>query len=128
MLKELHAILNIPKDYSQPLRLHHPSFRDFFFSKDRCVNKNFWVEERQAHAALASNCIQLISSTLQQDIYSVRAPSTLVADIGEDCVTQCIKLELKYACVNWIQHVAKGSTQLYNSNKVHSFLTEHFLH
>jgi hypothetical protein len=128
MLKELHAILDIPRDHSQPLRLHHPSFRDFFFSKDRCVDENFWVEERQAHAALASNCIQLMSSTLKQDICGVIAPGTLVAELGEDRVAQCIKPELEYACVNWIQHVAKGSTQLHSGNKVHSFLTEHFLH
>jgi hypothetical protein len=57
MLKELHAILDVPKYHSQPLRLHHPSFRDFLFSKDRCEDKNFWIDERQAHAALASNCI-----------------------------------------------------------------------
>jgi hypothetical protein len=94
MLKELHAILDIPKDHSQPLRLHHPSFRDFLFSKDRCDDVNFWVDERQAHAALAGNCIRLMSSTLKQDICGVRAPDTLAADIGKDRVAQRIKPEL----------------------------------
>jgi hypothetical protein len=128
MLKELHTILDVPKDYSQPLRLHHPSFRDFLFSKDRCVDENFWIDERQAHAALASNCIQLISSTLKQDICGVGAPGTLAAGIEKDHVMQCIKPELQYACTNWIQHLAKGSTQLNNSSQVHSFLKDHFLH
>jgi hypothetical protein len=128
MLKELHAILDIPKDHGQPLRLHHPSFRDFLFSKDRCIDVNFWVDEKQAHAALAVNCIQLMSSTLKQDICGVKAPGTLAADMGKDRVAQCIKPELEYACVNWIQHLAKMSTQLHNGDQVHSFLTEHFLH
>jgi NACHT domain len=35
-LEDLHAILDIPEDQSRPLRLHHPSFHDFLFSKDRC--------------------------------------------------------------------------------------------
>ena len=33
---DLHAILNIPKDRSCPLHLHHPSFRDFLFESTRC--------------------------------------------------------------------------------------------
>jgi hypothetical protein len=128
MLKELHAILDIPRGHGQPLRLHHPSFRDFLFSKDRCNDENFWIDEKQAHTTLASNCIQLMSSTLKQDICGVRAPGTLAADMGKDRVAQCIKPELEYACVNWIQHLAKGSTQLHDSNQVISFLKEHFLH
>jgi hypothetical protein len=128
MLKEFHAILDIPKGRGQPLRLHHPSFRDFLFSKDRCVDKNFWVDEKQAHTALASNCIQLMSRTLKQDICDVKAPGTLAADIGKDRVAQWIKPELEYACVNWIQHLAKGSTQLRDGAQVDSFLKDHFLH
>jgi hypothetical protein len=38
--------------------------------------------------------------TLKQDIYGMGAPSTLAADIGKEHVTQCIKPELEYACVN----------------------------
>jgi hypothetical protein len=128
MLKELHAILDIPKRHNHPLRLHHPSFRDFLFRKDRCIDENFWVEERQAHAALTGNCMQLMSSMLKQDICGMTAPGALAADMGKDHIAQCIKPELEYACVNWIQHLVKGSTQLQNSNQVHLFLTEHFLH
>jgi hypothetical protein len=128
MLKELHAILDIPKGHGQPLRLHHPSFRDFLFSKDRCNDQNFWIDEKQAHATLASNGIQLMSSTLKQDICGMEAPGTLAADIGKDRVAQCIKPELEYACVNWIQHLVKGATQLHDGDQVHLFLAEHFLH
>jgi hypothetical protein len=128
MLKGLHAILDIPKDRGQALRLHHPSFRDFLFSNDRCSDENFWVDEKQAHATLAGNCIQLMSSTLQQDICDMRARGTLAISIEKNRVAQCIRPELQYACVNWIQHLAKGSTQLYDGEQVHSFLMEHFLH
>jgi hypothetical protein len=77
-------------------------FRDFLFGKDRCVDENFWVDEKQAHAALADNCIQLMLSMLKQDMCGMEAPGTLAADIGKDYIAQCIKLELEYACVNWI--------------------------
>jgi hypothetical protein len=57
--KDLYAILDIPEDPTYPLRLHHPSFRDFLLSKDRCGH--FWVDEKQAHYTLAAGCIQLMS-------------------------------------------------------------------
>ncbi|TVY65587.1 Vegetative incompatibility protein HET-E-1, partial [Lachnellula suecica] len=37
-LERLQAILDVPKDVASLLRLHHPSFRDFLLSKDRCGN------------------------------------------------------------------------------------------
>jgi hypothetical protein len=48
-LKSLHAILDIPEDEDRPLRLHHPSFRDFLLNEDRCKDPNFWVDEKQVH-------------------------------------------------------------------------------
>jgi hypothetical protein len=57
--EDLYAILDIPKDPTRPLRVYHPSFRDFLLSKDRCGD--FWVDEKRAHQILASSCIQLMS-------------------------------------------------------------------
>ena len=34
--EDLYTILDIPEDPTHPLRLHHPSFRDFLLNKDRC--------------------------------------------------------------------------------------------
>jgi hypothetical protein len=45
-LENLHAILDILKDRTFPLRLYHPSFRDFLLAKDRCGDLNFWVDEK----------------------------------------------------------------------------------
>ena len=54
-LERLQAILDVPKDVTSCLRLHHPSFRDFLLNKDRC--KEFWVDEKEAHQVLATSCI-----------------------------------------------------------------------
>jgi hypothetical protein len=45
-LDDLHSILEIPQDQARPIRLHHPSFRDFFIDKKRCVDSNLWVDEK----------------------------------------------------------------------------------
>lgn len=43
-LEILHAILDIPKDSTRPLWLHHPSFRDLLVNRNRCEDPNFWID------------------------------------------------------------------------------------
>jgi hypothetical protein len=126
-LEDLHAILDIPEDRARPLRLHHPSFRDFLLNKDRCGDSHFWVDEKQTHRALANNCIRLMSTSLKRDICGLRAPGVLVTDIQISIVEQCLPLEVQYACLYWVQHLQCSGAQLYDSD-VHQFLQEHFLH
>ena len=89
-LEDLHAILDIPENPSHTLRLHHPSLRDFLLDKYRCSDPNFWVDERQAHRMLTDECIRLMSNSLKQDICGQQAPGTLMAEV-EDCrIEQCL--------------------------------------
>jgi hypothetical protein len=126
-LKDLHAILDIPKDQTRPLRLHHPSFRDFLLDKDRCGDPKFWVDEKQAHRTLANSCIQLMSASLKQDICSLGALSVLVTDIESGRVEQCLPLEVQYACLYWVQHFQKCGAQLHDNDQVHQFLQIYLL-
>jgi hypothetical protein len=128
MLKDLHAILDIPNNHTRPLYLHHPSFRDFLLNKNRCGDSNFWVDEKQAHQTLAKRCIQLVSSFLTKDICGVTLPGTLVTDVEHSRIEQCLSREVRYACLYWIQHLQKSNTQLYDNDQVHQFLQVHLLH
>jgi hypothetical protein len=105
MLKDLHAILDIPNDYTRPLRLHHPSFRDFLLDKNRCRDSNFWVEEKRAHQMLADSCIQLMSTSLKKDICGEHSPGWLATDVESSQLEQCLPLEVQYACLYWVQHL-----------------------
>jgi hypothetical protein len=127
-LKDLHAILNIPKNQTNPLRLHHPSFRDFLIDNDRCKDLNFWIAEKQAHRTLAESCILLMSNSLKKDICNLDAPGEFVINIANSRVEQCLPQEVQYACLYWIQHLQKSGAQLYDNDEVHHFLQEHFLH
>jgi hypothetical protein len=98
-LEDLHSVLGVPKDQTQPLRLHHPSFRDFLLDKDRCSDSNFRVDEKQAHRVLADSCIQLMSNSLRQDVCGQEAPGTLVADIESSRLEHCLPPEVRYACL-----------------------------
>jgi hypothetical protein len=125
-LDDLRAILSIPNDPSLPLRLHHPSFRDFLYGQARC--EEFWVDEKQAHQVLADKCIRLLSASLKQDICGMEAPNMLMADAERSRIAHDLPPELQYACRHWTQHVVKSGDQLYDNGQVHCFLQEHLLH
>ena len=127
-LKDLHAILVILKNSSHLLRLHHPSFRDFFLDDRRCTNADLYVNEKQAHRQLYIKCIRLISDTLKQDICGLGAPDTVLADVAGSHVEQYLPPELQYACLYWVQHLHKSNSQISDNDNVCQFLQTHLLH
>ncbi|KAF1814946.1 WD40 repeat-like protein [Eremomyces bilateralis CBS 781.70] len=128
VLRDLHAILDIPKVDVHPIHLHHPSFRDFLLNNKRCEDPIFWVDEKQAHQVLADRCIQLMSTSLKQDICGVDAPGMLVANIERTRLKQSLLPEAQYACRYWIDHIRRSGIQLRDNGQVHLFLQEHLLH
>jgi NACHT domain len=128
MLDDMHSILEIPKDQAQPIRLHHPSFRDFLLSEGRCGDQHFLVEERKAHEMLAKCCIQLMSTALKRDICGLREPGTLTKDVQGNQIEKYLPTELRYACLYWVQHLQKSGMPLTDDNQVHCFLRKHLLH
>jgi hypothetical protein len=127
-LGDLHAILVIPRDQSCPIRLHHPSFRDFLLGKERCGSSPFWVNEKQAHRTLVDNCIQLMSISLKRDVCGLRTDGALATDVDHDRLGRCLSPELQYACLYWVQHLQWSGVPLSDSHHVHRFLREHSLH
>ncbi|KAA6415622.1 MAG: hypothetical protein FRX48_00338 [Lasallia pustulata] len=127
-LEDLHAILDISRDHTRLLRLHHPSFRDFLLKNDRCNDSNFWVDEKPANETLAARCIQLMSTSLKENICGVTTPGTLVADIQRSRVEQCLPLEVQYACLHWVKHLRRSDAQLRDNYYVYQFLQTHTLH
>jgi len=127
-LNDLHSILDIPEDQSLPIRLHHPSFRDFLLDKERCNDSQFSVDEKKAHGALADACIQLMSKRLGRNICGLCSPGTLASQGYHETVRQHLPMELQYACLYWVQHAQNGGIRLEDHGLVHLFLQEHLLH
>jgi hypothetical protein len=96
-------------------------------NNDRCKNPNFWVDEKQAHQTLANSCIQLILTSLKQDICGLNTPGVLIGDVECHRVKCSLPPEVQYACLYWIQHFHKSGAQLRNNDQVHRFLQEHLL-
>jgi hypothetical protein len=128
ILKDVHTVLDIPSDRSRPIRLHHPSFRDFLLDKTRCEDRNFWIDEKETHRKLTDSCLQLLSTSLKQDICHLERPGVFIADVERSRVEQYLTSEVQYASLFWVHHLEKAGIRLHDDDKVHQFLQAHFLH
>lgn len=126
-LANLHAILHIPQESTQPIRLHHPTFRDFLLDSNRCTNTAFCIDEKHAQDALAANCVRLMTETLQFNICGLHSPGTLAKDIDHFLLEYSITPELQYACLHWAEHYRRAGTHLQDDDDTHEFSKKHFL-
>jgi hypothetical protein len=129
-LYELHSILDIPQDPTRLVRLHHPSFRDFLLSKERCDDDSFWVDERSTHKKLALRCLELMCgpSGLRQDICGLSGPGVLRSEIDKRKISSSVPLELQYACCYWVEHLERSQQSIADGDTAHAFLQTHLLH
>jgi len=127
-VQNLRSVLDVPDSREYPIRLLHPSFRDFLLDKKRCSDRQLWVDERKAHTALADFCIRLMSDKLRRDICSLHLPGVLAEDVEADQIRRHLSSELQYACRYWMHHLQKSGLHLHDDGPVHIFLQEHWLH
>ena len=125
-LQHLCSILDIPKDRTRPVRPHHPSLRDFLLSPQRCRDPHFWVDEKNAHEALANHCIQLISQKLdKKDLCGLGDPGAKATEVPLDKIQRCLPPELQYACEYWVSHLQRSKAKVNDESRVHRFLREY---
>jgi WD40 repeat protein len=127
-LTDLHSILFIPDNANEPLRLHHPSLRDFLLNTKRCTTPDLYIDKKKAHRMILITCIRLMSTTLKKDICGLRAPGSLVKDVSSHRVEQCLPPGLQYSCLYWGQHLVKSCTDIYDNDFIHRFMEQHLLH
>ena len=127
-LRTLRSVLNVPEDTVSPIRLLHPSFRDFLLDKERCPDEHFWVDKKEAHRTLTESCLRLMSGKLKRDICGLHAPGALATEVDSHQVQHYLPPELQYACRYWVEHLQKSETLLYDDGQEHVFLREHLLH
>jgi hypothetical protein len=126
-LADMHTVLNMPDQEDRPMRLHHPSFRDYLLHKDRCSDPDFWVDERRAQKHLADSCVQLMSTSLKRNICSLASAGVRAKDIEPDLIENCISPELRYACLYWVHHYRESGSQLCDGDQAHTFFEHHCL-
>ncbi len=112
----------------EPVRLQHASVRDFLLDNRRCSDVGFRVNELEAHAHLAGQCLRFMNNRLTKNIYRLRGPGALTKTISQAVINDGIPLPLRYACLYWVQHIPSGQNAQMLRGSVNSYMRIHFLH
>lgn len=124
----LHSVLSIPSSAQSPVRLLHLSFRDFLVNPERREKSAFWIDERQTHNQLATNCLRVMGKNLQSDICKLIQPGAYRTSLPSETISLHIPPEMQYACLYWAQHVQHAGVGMENDGPIYNFLLQHFLH
>lgn len=122
----LESVLDHRADKQWPIRLLHPSFRDFLLDHERCQDHNFQVNAETTHGFLARQCLDRLL-LLEADMCGLGHLGISQSEIDPQHVSQHITPELQYACLYWVRHL-EGSVSRSAEAKVVAFLEMHFLH
>jgi hypothetical protein len=125
-------IMNAEENYlKMPVRVFHPSFRDFLVDSKRCQDPQFLVVPEEHHQDLLRQCIEILNRGLRYDICHIKDPSLLNADV-EDLpgrIKKFVSDALRYATLFWPVHsTACDTLSVVLCNALLEFCTQHLLH
>ena len=133
-LARLHSVLNIPQDVESPIRLLHPSFRDFLLDDMRCTGSHFYVNKSMEHEELAKQCLRVMSKGLKRNMGHLTTPGSTLQDVDREILSTQLSKHLQYACQYWVDHLegisanSGGRRALPSGENVLAFFRQDFLH
>ena len=133
-LQFLHSLLNISQGPNSPVKLLHPSFRDYLLDKMRCSNDCFRVDKEKAHCNLAKSCLKLMANTLKRNMCNLQTPGAAPNEANSGNGHYRISASVQYARLYWLDHLEQaGHAQLkdiglHDGGEVHQFFQVHFLY
>ncbi|GLA12591.1 hypothetical protein AnigIFM62618_008538 [Aspergillus niger] len=130
-VQSLASVLSVPADASQPVKLFHKSFQEFFLDPATKHKNQFWVDEGEVNRKLAFDCIRVMERPrggLRKNIYDLDSYGFMRQDIDYTILQEKIPSELQYACRYWVHHLRRGGVTLSSEDLIHKFLKQQFLH
>lgn len=116
----------------RPIRVLHPTFREFIFHSARA--NGFLVKNEEAHSLLAQVCLKLLLDRLEYDIAKHHEPdqeipyfNNKLAPKLSSIFPQSIYDALNYASSFWPQHVAQAIGNQATMQTLRIFLEKKFL-
>lgn len=123
----LHSVIQIPEDKSMPVRPLHLSFRDFLLDPETREKTPLWVNGKEIHRRLASQCLD-VCEALRRNICGLPSDGTERAKIDCQTIDNCLPPELQYACRYWASHLVQCRDIHDVTHHAHLFLQRHLLH
>ncbi|KAJ7300640.1 hypothetical protein DFH08DRAFT_673179, partial [Mycena albidolilacea] len=102
----LHAVLIVPENESNIIRLLHPSFANFITDPARCSISKYIVKAEEQHTLLAQSCL-VVMKDLSRDICQIQNPPLLNSEVTDlpARIVKHIPAHVQYACSHWAYHV-----------------------
>ncbi|KAM0271627.1 hypothetical protein ACHAQH_009034 [Verticillium albo-atrum] len=109
----------------------HQSAKDFLLKQTstRILPSNI----AHQHHAIFLKSLEVLTSQLKRDIYSLRDPGVLIEEVSPPDPDPLAPL--KYSCVYWVDHLrdsnlteSPGRRDMLDNNRVHDFLKTRLLH
>ena len=79
-LSSLHSIVYIPENTNLPIFTFHASFTDFITTNNR--SGEHFLEPSKSHQMLGLHCVELLQSSLVENICQLESLSTLTVEHG----------------------------------------------
>jgi hypothetical protein len=104
---------------TEAIRILHPSFHDYL--SKRCHAESWSIDLDLYNKGLALQCIELLNSTLRENICRLTLSRPVLNETLPDAVS--------YACKFWVEHVCLVSHATdHIIDRIYSFLDRHLLH
>ncbi len=58
----------------------------------------------------------------------MHAPGSQASQVESNRLQRFLPPEVQYACLYWVQHLQRSSSQVHDSKEAHQFLQAHLLH
>ncbi|PLB49666.1 hypothetical protein P170DRAFT_426542 [Aspergillus steynii IBT 23096] len=123
LLDSFHSVLRIPDEQDLPVRILHPSFREYLLT----TQSRFHVDEGLTHNDMTSHYLRVINQHLKRDICDLQSFGIQHEDIDDKIIRQFVPPHLQYSCRYWVFHLAQSKSPL-SKTEVLSFLKAYFLH
>ena len=108
LVQMIQSLLKLSEDPDSIVLPFHKSFPDFIADPHRCPDKRFYISPSAGHLQLAMNCLNLMDSSLEQNLLSL--PNYALNSEIEDLKTRIkdhISIALRYACQSWYNHLTE---------------------
>lgn len=110
-----------PEKTTKPIRVFHPSFRDFLLDPVRCEDNAFLIDAKATHSHIFTCCLRLMKDHLKQNICNISSPGISTRDIAKCTVDKFIPLPVQYACRYWVHHLERSNVNPNNRETVDFF-------
>ncbi|KAL2829494.1 hypothetical protein BDW59DRAFT_36049 [Aspergillus cavernicola] len=139
-IMRLGSVLDIPQHHHPPginsdlpVRIFHPSFREFLLDKRDPRLERLQLDSADLHENLLNNCLASMNSSLKKDICALSDPSANGKSVSDAQLTRCLPLHVQYACKYWILHIqglseSSSRVALSDHGAVYQFATRNILY